>query len=56
MHSPAARRIAPYRVIVGGGVEESDTSREAALPREVRERIATVLREILERGGLPVTV
>ncbi|MFD9602879.1 NUDIX domain-containing protein [Streptomyces sp. NPDC059970] len=32
--------IAPYWVIVGGGVEESDPSHEAALLREVREEIA----------------
>ncbi|MFD3563435.1 NUDIX domain-containing protein [Streptomyces sp. NPDC058686] len=32
--------VAPYWVIVGGGVEESDASREAALLREIREEIA----------------
>ncbi|GAA0290386.1 hypothetical protein GCM10010302_31160 [Streptomyces polychromogenes] len=32
--------IAPYRVIVGGGVEETDASLEDALLREVREEIA----------------
>ncbi|MFK0297242.1 NUDIX domain-containing protein [Streptomyces sp. NPDC090442] len=32
--------IAPYWVIIGGGVEDSDTSREDALLREIREEIA----------------
>ncbi|MFF7780300.1 NUDIX domain-containing protein [Streptomyces tanashiensis] len=32
--------VDPYWVIVGGGVEESDASREDALLREVREEIA----------------
>ncbi|MFF3542012.1 NUDIX domain-containing protein [Streptomyces platensis] len=32
--------IDPYWVIVGGGVEDSDASREDALLREVREEIA----------------
>ncbi|MFE5711468.1 NUDIX domain-containing protein [Streptomyces sp. NPDC056501] len=32
--------IDPYWVIVGGGVEESDATREEALLREVREEIA----------------
>ncbi|MFD0623542.1 NUDIX domain-containing protein [Streptomyces sanglieri] len=32
--------IAPYWVIVGGGIEDSDTSQEAALLREIREEIA----------------
>ncbi|MFI9047345.1 NUDIX domain-containing protein [Streptomyces sp. NPDC053427] len=32
--------IAPYWVIVGGGVEDSDATREDALLREVREEIA----------------
>ncbi|MGK4582352.1 NUDIX hydrolase [Kitasatospora sp. HPMI-4] len=32
--------IEPYWVIVGGGVEESDATREDALLREVREEIA----------------
>ncbi|MFI7087591.1 NUDIX domain-containing protein [Streptomyces anulatus] len=30
----------PYWVVVGGGVEESDTSHEDALLREIREEIA----------------
>ncbi|MET8297869.1 NUDIX domain-containing protein [Streptomyces sp. NPDC005180] len=32
--------VDPYWVIVGGGVEESDATREEALLREVREEIA----------------
>ncbi|MFE1774318.1 NUDIX domain-containing protein [Streptomyces sp. NPDC059008] len=32
--------IAPYWVIIGGGVEDSDASREDALLREIREEIA----------------
>lgn len=32
--------VAPYWVIVGGGVEESDATLEEALLREVREEIA----------------
>ncbi|MGX1760448.1 NUDIX hydrolase [Streptomyces lydicus] len=32
--------IAPYWVIIGGGVEDSDATREDALLREVREEIA----------------
>ncbi|WP_030458514.1 NUDIX domain-containing protein [Kitasatospora sp. NRRL B-11411] len=32
--------IPPYQVFVGGGVEDEDTSREAALLREIREEIA----------------
>ncbi|MFI1205587.1 NUDIX domain-containing protein [Streptomyces sp. NPDC020883] len=32
--------IAPYWVIIGGGVEASDASREDALLREIREEIA----------------
>ncbi|WP_030800542.1 NUDIX hydrolase [Streptomyces sp. NRRL S-337] len=32
--------IDPYWVIIGGGVEDSDASREDALLREVREEIA----------------
>ncbi|MFI6417145.1 NUDIX domain-containing protein [Streptomyces sp. NPDC050842] len=32
--------VDPYWVIVGGGVEESDATREGALLREVREEIA----------------
>ncbi|MCZ1006785.1 NUDIX hydrolase [Streptomyces lydicus] len=32
--------IAPYWVIIGGGVEDTDASREDALLREVREEIA----------------
>ncbi|MEY9839379.1 NUDIX domain-containing protein [Streptacidiphilus sp. EB103A] len=32
--------IAPYWVIVGGGVEHTDASREDALLREIREEIA----------------
>ncbi|MEU5833076.1 NUDIX domain-containing protein [Streptomyces diacarni] len=30
----------PYWVIIGGGVEDSDANREAALLREIREEIA----------------
>ncbi|WP_405021141.1 NUDIX domain-containing protein [Kitasatospora sp. NBC_00070] len=32
--------VDPYWVLVGGGVEDTDTSNEAALLREVREEIA----------------
>ncbi|MFJ4676924.1 NUDIX domain-containing protein [Kitasatospora sp. NPDC088783] len=32
--------IAPYQVLVGGGVEDEDTGLEAALLREIREEIA----------------
>ncbi|MGW4808637.1 NUDIX domain-containing protein [Kitasatospora sp. NPDC004272] len=32
--------VAPYQVLVGGGVEEGDAGLEAALRREVREEIA----------------
>jgi 8-oxo-dGTP pyrophosphatase MutT (NUDIX family) len=32
--------IPPYQVLVGGGVEPEDASREAALLREIREEIA----------------
>ncbi|MFF1344327.1 NUDIX domain-containing protein [Streptomyces sp. NPDC058290] len=36
----ARQGVAPYCVIVGGGVEVSDASREDALLREVREEVA----------------
>ncbi|MFI0218827.1 NUDIX hydrolase [Streptomyces lydicus] len=32
--------IAPYWVIIGGGIEDSDATREDALLREIREEIA----------------
>ncbi|RKE21955.1 NUDIX domain-containing protein [Streptomyces sp. TLI_171] len=32
--------IPPYQVLVGGGVEDEDTSHKAALLREIREEIA----------------
>ncbi|MFD0572493.1 NUDIX domain-containing protein [Kitasatospora gansuensis] len=41
----------PYWVLVGGGVEDTDTSNEAALLREIREEIAgeaEVLRHLHE--------
>ncbi|KDN81181.1 NUDIX domain-containing protein [Kitasatospora cheerisanensis] len=42
---------APYQVLVGGGVEDEDAGREAALVREIREEIAgtvTALRPLCE--------
>ncbi|MFB7949677.1 NUDIX domain-containing protein [Kitasatospora phosalacinea] len=37
---------APYQVLVGGGVEDSDSGPEAALLREIREEVAGVAADL----------
>ncbi|MEV7122926.1 NUDIX domain-containing protein [Kitasatospora griseola] len=45
--------IDPYQVLVGGGVEDQDTSLEAALLREIREEIAGEATDVRPFRQLP---